>query len=103
MSHTPGPWLVGEGRDEEGEPCLSITRNGRREIAVVHIPSRRTRHTAKQDADLIAAAPDLVEAVQKLIAQIEYFRSGGDQGALLADVCAVEWGRHALRKAGVQP
>ena len=64
--HTPGPWIVGDGNDldpfvvmarvdtEEGDPASGLV------AAVVY--GDRQLSEATENARLIAAAPDLLEA-----------------------------------------
>jgi hypothetical protein len=79
MSHTPGPWRFGPNRDHPGQHFITSVKHGWL-LARVHgfnagdvdgpkgyIPA----HSEETDgnARLIAAAPDLLEALQMMIAQ----------------------------------
>lgn len=57
MSHTPGPWRINEGRKYYDE-LHRVCKDGNGMIAtVVNIT----------DAELIAAAPDLLEALESML------------------------------------
>ena len=57
---TPGPWLIGEDQCVD-ETWSIVTTSGGSIIANVN-----DRHDRKANAHLIAAAPDLYEALEKL-------------------------------------
>ena len=59
MKHTPGPWTIAEG------PTYCAIRTDARVIADMRFVGL---HYNKADAALIAAAPDLVEVLQELLA-----------------------------------
>lgn len=59
MSHTPGPWAVGDKRGVWAGPVV-MADSGRRGIAFVCGES-------DANARLIAAAPDLLDAVEELL------------------------------------
>ena len=59
MKHTPGPWTIAEG------PTYCAIRTDARVIADMRLVGL---HYNKADAALIAAAPDLVEVLQELLA-----------------------------------
>lgn len=66
---TPGPWAV-TGQSDAGRYITVKAANGR---TVARIPFSRenaplSEITDASDADLIAAAPDLFEAISKLLA-----------------------------------
>ena len=60
--HTPGPWVaVGAGvYTESDDPCLEI-------IFSAHNTRSASRETAKANARLIAAAPEMLEALKKIL------------------------------------
>ena len=60
MSHTPGPWRL-----DKWNGYLLSSEN----ISIVKFDVSRTR---LQDAQLIAAAPDLLEACEAMLAAFEY-------------------------------
>ena len=66
-AHTPGPWAVGPEFDNDGEPEIIIehqTPFGNLVIAVA-LPGLQGQEA---NARLIAAAPELLEALQNLLA-----------------------------------
>jgi hypothetical protein len=69
MEHTPGPWKVDEVWS------LIMGPNGE-EVAAVHSgvshPTRANRNTAHANARLIAAAPDMLAALQEALKSLEY-------------------------------
>ena len=65
--HTPGPWAVGPYFDNEGSPELIIehqTPHGNMVVAVA-LPGLVGQHA---NGLVIAAAPDLLEALQQTLA-----------------------------------
>lgn len=86
--HTPGPWFAyNTGHPNMASVSFSVapTRSG-------FDVAENIRHA--DDAHLIAAAPDLAEALERMIA-----RHGRDVGGGACPDC--EAARAALRKAGV--
>lgn len=68
-THTPGPWKIVQGGDEE---CIYIEEsghspNGRGAIATVFTVHEKPTENEQRDACLIAAAPDLLEALRGAI------------------------------------
>lgn len=59
--HTPGPWSCVPSIPEEGVECFWI-ENGAQRIAAVDGPQNEEREAT---AHLIAAAPELLEALEK--------------------------------------
>ena len=98
--HTPGPWHLEEmgynsssyyirGSSESGDR-LTIGKG-----AVAHIP-RSTVNPMEANARLIAAAPELLDALRGLLALEEENLRGYDD----IDVCAeVQFARAAIAKA----
>jgi hypothetical protein len=65
--HTPGPWIVGRGAD--GLPIIhtapdTVSPSGQ---GVAHICKRAMCQDHEANARLIAAAPDLLEALRALL------------------------------------
>ena len=68
--HTPGPWkIVGGGRDGMMERALHIEGETRKDDTICSLGSGLVHYAnAKANARLIAAAPDLLKTVLRLIA-----------------------------------
>jgi hypothetical protein len=64
MSHTPGPWRA--EADTMGYEILSSSPEMSATVAFI---TARPSVTGKADADLIAAAPDLLAAAKAVLAQ----------------------------------
>ncbi len=63
MEHTPGPWQVHEGYIYTADPERAL-------LAQVHNPgSKQTDYPIVENARLMAAAPDLLEALKGLLAK----------------------------------
>ncbi len=89
--HTPGPWsLKMTGWRTNPFAIYSPRRPG----AVACVPSRTSVPLDEQDANarLIAAAPDLLAALQEFVGAV-------DAGAKFADVSVVDYARTAIAKA----
>lgn len=85
--HTPGPWHFAPSLDDTYVVCESDD-NGASTVALVYAAD-----AAKPDARLIAAAPDLLAALEKVLAAYEAAREPG-HGTILIDEA-----RAALAKA----
>lgn len=70
INHTPGPWKVVHSMSDKNEKMLSIQRDcGQKdepELSICGIYNVTERQTI--DARLIAAAPDLLAALEKIAA-----------------------------------
>ena len=64
--HTPGPWQVSGVRTKiGGEPVLNVGPDGTYIAMVLYGDGSMEQHrTAHADANLVAAAPDLLEALE---------------------------------------
>ena len=80
MSYTPGPWEVVELSTES--PMFSIERavhedavDGKRVLSFVVADLRKVdnREVVRANAHIIAAAPDLLKALQDYVDQDEYY------------------------------
>ena len=98
--HTPGPWNIEEDsmRDE-----LSIGHNrvsvGRREIALVGVGYEEDiDQEQRANARLIAAAPELLEALQTLVT----FSDFNDEESHATFVRQLDGARAAIAKATVR-
>ena len=91
--HTPGPWQWTQHFD----PTISIYKDGFGQIARLYDSSAGT---GKANARLIAAAPDLLEALQGILG---YFDSGNSVSVSQATIKArsdeVKAARAAIAKA----
>lgn len=79
MKHTPGKWEFDGPHTVAGAPnsrCFSIHRNGVSVAAVIFNPvDGDDVEQCRQDARLIAAAPELLEALQELLSSNMEFHS----------------------------
>jgi hypothetical protein len=67
--HTPGPWIhLGQG-DIVSQSAPTCSADGYTDVAAVYVTSD---DTSSANADLIAAAPDLLEALKKIAGMNEY-------------------------------
>lgn len=67
MQHTPGPWTVEEYGDDE-TPTLVIHKDSESRICFMATPgSHGDPAKIEADAHLIAAAPDLLAALQAVV------------------------------------
>lgn len=90
--HTPGPWLLNHNTNWKTNPfSVTVRKYGVHSTTVANIPTRMTIPPQEQQANarLIAAAPDLLEALQAII--------GHD--AHLLNHWRVETARAAIAKA----
>lgn len=99
-THTPGPWRIQWGRQEHYP--LSI-HNGA--VNIVTSMGRKAAPDAVANAHLIAAAPDLLEALDGLVKNFDIDRQwhsakGGDD---YPDSLSIRQARHAIAKATGTP
>lgn len=66
MSHTPGPWTVALDRDTQGCNGWRIDSASRSLLAWLPWPMAVHSEEAKANAKLVAAAPDMLEALQSV-------------------------------------
>lgn len=67
--HTPGPWRLNENNNWKTNPfSVTVRKFGVHSTTIANIPTRMTVPPQEQQANarLIAAAPDLLEALQTL-------------------------------------
>ena len=91
-THTPGPWVIGTGVD-----CDRIYSDGGNGILVATLdPAQFEEEVAMKAADarLIAAAPDLVLALQAMLCQFQERVIIVDE----ADAAAINIARAAIAK-----
>lgn len=88
--HTPGPWIAQPDKDSFGGWAIGVEGKAIDEIAVCD----------ERNARLIAAALELLEALQSLM---HYFNSGNEypveKAIIKADSDAVQQARAAIAKA----
>lgn len=89
MSHTPGPWIVKtmDGRKNIGIESAEVVRmdNGVN-VATVHITAwKQGSRDARQNARLIAAAPDLLDACKYMHKLLFDMGHGGLAGAVIGE------------------
>ncbi|NHC53082.1 hypothetical protein [Pseudomonas sp. AU8050] len=101
--HTPGPWTL-QGEPESIRIEGPRNRNSRSHLVLVERVGGRRYGADFSDlselvanAKLIAAAPDLLEALIKLHESLESLNESGDAGQMVAD--DVETARAAIAKA----
>lgn len=71
-SHTPGPWRVWESQS-----CYTIEGQGNPSGTIAELTGRHSK-TTKADANLIAAAPDLLEALKRIKDNIGWRSTRGE-------------------------
>lgn len=72
--HTPGPWTTDEQEHHEPHQDIKIKANKHHTVCTLWIddaPVRDFNSAQKANARLIAAAPDLLEALQWAMSEIE--------------------------------
>ena len=71
--HTPGPWTATISQTSEGGDFWSVY--GADDISIVYITLRKRQELAA-NARLIAAAPELLEALEGLCAEVDEHELG---------------------------
>ena len=71
--HTQGPWKVSKS-DEQGREYLCIGAASQHVATVPHPRSKKITELEKANAALIAAAPDMYQALKELLEHIEWTR-----------------------------
>ena len=74
MKHTQGPWTCFVG-NANGRGLIRIESSSESPIPGKHICSMPRGEISEQNALLIAAAPELLDACKEAILQIEYLHS----------------------------
>lgn len=96
--HTPGPWKIFNAWEHKG--VIAFSRIGNDEKSVIRSENTQTDIYATNEADLhlIAAAPELLEACEKIIKYDEAPASGVvDHNAIYEN--AIRLARAAIAKA----
>jgi hypothetical protein len=89
-SHTPGPWMADT---VDGFTTINVDNRGQTGQTITHMFDRHAPFkNAASNAKLIAAAPELLEAVRELLNCIDPARDWNE----------AKKARAALAKAGVQ-
>ena len=106
MSHTPGPWEAILDNDPRGQPSpmyrglvALVERSPERTLGVVAKNHDVTKDNWAANAKLIAAAPDLLEALRGLLAHEVYTYEGNLEARITVPQDAIEAARAALAKA----
>lgn len=108
MAHTPGPWLVSSKVGQRNPLYRGIVTLLTRDpyLAVVVEDDERAYHTIDPEtlaanAALIAAAPDLLEALEKLLWSVEHYTNMpyANREEYEFDQEEIQQARAALRKA----
>lgn len=94
--HTPGPWIACKNREEDTHTDRIKAADLRN---VAFIPSyEHPLEEMEANAQLIAAAPQLAEALLEIITQLESM-DGLIEGSNDYEMCKVA--RHAIKAAGL--
>ena len=70
MSHTPGPWETGDIRHEDHYSAIPIRTKGYPRIGIASVSlnlESRLEQELRDNAQVLAAAPDLLAALQALL------------------------------------
>jgi hypothetical protein len=95
--HTPGPWVV-----LEGEPDIIMIHNKRMPIAsMTNLGTVKNRSERDANARIIAAAPQMVEALERITNELQAWNSSGDVRPAKWAESRIKIAREALRAAGV--
>ncbi len=102
LSHTPGPWHCGTLRETGINAGIDVDADNNSNLALVHHePLDRDSGETKANARLIAAAPDLLAALEGLLADIAEYQTinklGGEKNHWQVQA------RAAIAKATGQP
>ena len=93
-AHTPGPWDCFVG-NADGRGLIRIEQYGTGQ----HIASMQRGAVSEANARLIAAAPDLLEAMQACVRSYEEHRDQQPTGHLWPDPNHIFQARNAIAKA----
>lgn len=76
-THTPGPWAVHANVRDSRTDAARIDAGDTLVATVSTLPTKTTAawHEAHANARLLAAAPDMLEALQSLVRAVEQFTS----------------------------
>jgi hypothetical protein len=92
-NHTPGPWYIAHHTEIDGgqsidiRHCTDIPPSAPEIHQVARLPKN-----ALGDANLISAAPDMIQALQAIVSEYDsLMRSQGAQVNIGSDFTAGEW------------
>ena len=94
--HTPGPWWVGTGTSDQLGPVLAIVRKEEScGAAIAVIDTVTGDEVSQENARLIAAAPDLLNALQAIVKSL----AGQDDEGMIEHAQQMIDARSAIAKA----
>lgn len=93
MSHTPGPWHI-RFHDIEEDHNHVVASDYTTPIALVE-----TGEDDGSDAQLIAAAPELLIALHRMLLLVEYHNCIYDMCSSKSTLCPIQAGRVAITRA----
>lgn len=91
-NHTKGPWHI--------QHCSYYTAICSDEKVIANM--RYIDNSNEDDAKLISAAPELLEALQDALSELEYLKNAPDSAYARPDDETIKAVRAALTKAGVE-
>ena len=94
MNHTPGPWTIGKYHVNAYDNTIYDAKNGYK-IAIVEGYTHDLKEESEANAHLIAAAPELLEALKGLIGWHDCFPMKEGE----ADLPVIATARAAIAKA----
>lgn len=97
-AHTPGPWKMIKGADDDETRCAVVQDNGDKEWLIATVENGAPGDclaTESANAHLIAAAPDLLAALKELAAYLQI----EEIWTIEAEVAMVDRAEAALAKA----
>lgn len=87
LKHTPGPWFVSPKTDVTVEGDLNVIQTHGSNVKGYHVAycaswkdDKETAEEAEANARLMAAAPELLEALQEIYADYKALADSGDAG-----------------------
>jgi hypothetical protein len=86
--HTPGPWLV--ERNADGDYSVWTRQPHVGGLATIHVEDINGNYPAEENAQLMAAAPDLLKACQAAIAYDRAIARCGDNPETMASFCTAQ-------------
>jgi len=90
--HTPGPWHFRVDPIHQGQYFIRVQSYGFAPLATVRGDKRSTLKDSEANARLIAAAPDLLEALKMAVSALErsdYIQMDGDSFDVVDEARAV--------------